>query len=120
MVWAVRVEPVDLANADRLVEVGVGVGVGVRVSLGSGTGVEVSTGTGVGVSVEAGVEEPGAGVAPESAAKTGAETPSCTSVEIASTKPIDAPVRFDRPNHFMMLPQHRIQPALLLDTIASR
>ncbi len=96
----------DVALSDG-VGVAVGVGAGTSVGVSMGTGVEVSTGTGVGVSVEAGVEELGAGVSPESAAKTGAETPSCTSVEIANAKPIDAELRLNRPNSFTMCPRTR-------------
>ncbi len=93
------------------VGVGLGEGVGVDVVLGSGTGVGVSTGAGVDVStgagVDVGVEALGAGVALESAAKTGAETPSCTSVEIANAKPIDAELRLNRPNSFTKCPRTR-------------
>ncbi len=114
-VWAVREDLADFDTVDGSVDVGVGVGVGVLVWVGAGSGVgvggDVSTGAGADVStgagVDVGVEELGAGVALESVAKTGAETPSCTRVEIASTKPIDALTRRDRPSRTIYCPQMR-------------
>jgi hypothetical protein len=56
---------------------------------------------------DVGMEGLGVGVALGPAAKTGAETPSCTSVEIANAKPIDAELRLNRPNSFTMCPRTR-------------
>ena len=47
----------------------------------------------------------GVGVALGPAAKTGAETPSCTSVETAKAKPIDAELRLNRLNSFTKCPR---------------
>ena len=134
-VWPTANEPVTLGTgatakgspaADTFtVDVNLVVDVGVRVSeergegvwLGSGTGAgfDVSTGAAPDVSTETGVEvgvaELGAGGGPASAAKTGDETPSCTRVEIANAKPIDALTRLDRPRRIMWYPKCEKQNA---------